>query len=155
MQERIVEILVYLMSQFQQNRKRIPLRNLSKHLIEQGYTESEINSALSWLFDKVKTENEETISEDKKISENSHRVLNDAEKMVISTKAYGYLLQLRNLRLIDDFGLEQIIDRAMMLGIDTVGEEDIKSIAAAVIFSVDNTNIKTNYYLPVKSDIIH
>jgi len=54
MNERMVEILVYILRELRGRPKGTRnLDLLSKDLVRQGYTENEINSAFSWLFDRI------------------------------------------------------------------------------------------------------
>ena len=46
----------------------------------------------------------------------SHRILNDAEKMVVGSQAYGYLIQCQQLGLLNNIDVETIIERIMMAG---------------------------------------
>jgi len=60
-------------------------------------------------------------------------LLHEIERSVISTKAFGYLIQLRELGIIDEVDFEQVLERAMMLGTTKVDVEDIKSIVASFL----------------------
>ena len=63
MNERVVEILIYIMSEIRSNRKvSSKLDILSKNLIQQGYTESEISSAFTWLLARLKNDSEELVN---------------------------------------------------------------------------------------------
>lgn len=140
MNERVVEILIYLMQEIRQNRKRVEqIDGISQDLLRQGYTENEINAAFSWLFERIKSETEELVLNDEPGGQ-SFRVLNDIEKLVITPEAYGYIIQLRQLRLIEQTDMEQIIERAIMLGANSIGIEDVKSIVASLFFSGDDSD---------------
>ncbi|MCR4439343.1 MAG: DUF494 family protein [bacterium] len=135
--ERLVEILVYIMSEARGSGFGVErLRSLSSDLLKQGYTESEIDLAFSWLFEKAGCNYENLSAIRTPMS--LYRVLHAAEKMVIRPEAYSYLLQLRQLGLIDDQQLEEAIERAMQMGVSPVDTEDIKEIAATVMFDADS-----------------
>ncbi len=141
MNERVVEILIYLMHEIRHNRKNVDqMDGVSKDLIRQGYTENEINAAFSWLFERIKSDTEEIIVNEEAGSD-SYRVLSDVEKLIVSPEAFGYTIQLRQLRLIDQTEFEQIIERAMMLGASSIGIEDVKSIVASLFFNSDEIDI--------------
>ncbi|MEE9168179.1 MAG: DUF494 family protein [bacterium] len=141
MNERVVEILIYLMHEIRHNRKNVDqMDGVSKDLIRQGYTENEINAAFSWLFERIKSDTEEIIVNEEAGSD-SYRVLSDVEKLIVSPEAFGYAIQLRQLRLIDQTEFEQIIERAMMLGASSIGIEDVKSIVASLFFNSDEIDI--------------
>jgi len=138
MNERVVEILVYLMSQIREKNGGIEgIDGMSKELLNQGYTENEINTAFSWLFEKIRMDQEEIFGESFNELRNGFRVLHEAEKLVIHPEAQGYLIQLKELGIISQSDMEQIIERAMMLGVSAVSAEDIKSIVVALLFSSD------------------
>ena len=140
MNERLVEILIFLMQEIQHNRKGMDqLDGLSKELREQGYTENEINAAFSWLFERIEAQKDDVFLKDQGAGESSFRVLHEVEKMVLSPKAYGYILQLRELGLITQAEMEQIIERAMMLGVPQIDIEDVKSIVASIFFNGEDS----------------
>ncbi|HDZ11003.1 MAG TPA: DUF494 family protein, partial [Bacteroidetes bacterium] len=121
MNERVVEILVYLMSQIRADNDKIDrIDGMSKELRNQGYTENEINTAFSWLFEKIQTNQEEIFDEPQFELRHGFRVLHEAEKVVIHPEAHGYLIQLKELGIITQSDMEQIIERAMMLGVSSV-----------------------------------
>jgi len=56
---------------------------------------------------------------------------------VIEPDAFGYLLQMRHLGLLNDFDFEFTIEKALSLGTTTVTIDDIKTIAASLIFNTE------------------
>ena len=134
MNERVVEILVYIMDQIQSNKASLnQLEAFSQDLLNRGYTQNEISSAFSWLIEKIQSNFDEVVHNEGPISSFSFRVLHELEQMVISPEAYGYILQLKELGLLDDTGVEQVIERAMMIGATQLDLFEIKSIVATVI----------------------
>lgn len=147
MNERVVEILIYIMSEIRRNRNvTTKLDILSESLIEKGYSESEISSAFSWLMDRLNNESEEIIAKQEPSLSNSFRHLHEIEKAVISIEAYGYLIQLRELGIIDHLDLEQILERAMMSGASEVDVDDVKAVVAAMLISSDNLESGGYFY---------
>lgn len=139
MQERIIEIIVYLLEEFDQQYTQASYSDISKKLISRGYTENEINLAFSWIFNHLQ-KNESNRQEEFHYKTSSNRVLHDLERLIISAEAYGYLLQLKHLRMVSDFELELIIEKALAMGTSDIDIEDIKSIAASIIFGSDASN---------------
>ncbi len=136
MQEKIVEILIYLIGEI---RKNTPITDIDLSVLSQrGYSTTEISTAFNWLFEKI-SHGENIVTETGEISSTSHRVLHDAERMVITSEAYGYMIQLRELGLISDMDIEVIIDRIMMSGYPTVDGEEIKSHVAALLAENDDS----------------
>lgn len=130
MKEKVVEILVLIMSEIQGN-KRITDIDMQA-LQNKGYTPSEINAAISWIYDNMQlNDREHRIPSEARTG--SRRVFHSAEKSVIPTEAQGYLLQLQELGLIDDRDLEMVIDRAMMSGYEKISIEELQEIVASVI----------------------
>ena len=152
MQERIVEIIVYLIHEIRNDKR---LGEIDLHILsDRGYTQNEISTAFSWLFDKINL-GETIIKESSNPAHRSFRVLHDAERSVISPEAYGYLIQLRELGLLDDFEIELAIDRIMMAGFGRVNVEEIKSIAAPLIFDFDDSNRVGSRLMLNTKDTIH
>jgi uncharacterized protein Smg (DUF494 family) len=129
--ERVVEIIVYIMSEMRLNQQTIRNMNfkvISKKLSDDGYTEKEINSALTWMIEKFKA--------DKKMADSTtpYRLLHEFEKMTITPEAYGYLIQLQQLGLVNEIEIEQVIERAMITEIVPVTLNQMKEIVSAIIF---------------------
>ncbi|MEW6061914.1 MAG: DUF494 family protein [Bacteroidota bacterium] len=136
MQEKIVEILIYLISEL---RKNVPMSDIDLTVLSQrGYSTTEISTAFNWLFEKI-SDGATLITDTAPSSPHSHRVLHDVERMVITSDAYGYLIQLRELGLISDMDIEVIIDRIMMSGYISVDSNEMKSIAATYLAEADDS----------------
>ena len=136
MNERVVEVLVYIMNEIRDDKQAATkLDMLSRDLLQRGYTENEISSAFTWLFDRYKVDFEELLRHRDPASNHSFRILHDLERLVISPVAQGYLLQLRALGLLDDADIEGVIERAMMTGSPRIDENEIKSIVASMLFN--------------------
>jgi len=136
MNEKVVEILVYIMKEIRSTDQGMgKLDLLSEELVQKGYTENEISSAFSWLFDRIKDNFDELLANTGPTLPSSFRVLHDVEKMIITPEAYGYLIQLKELGLLDATETEAIIDRALMLGTSRVTLEDMKAIVASSLFN--------------------
>lgn len=136
MQERIVEILVYLIGELRNN---IPLADIDLSVLSRkGYSTTEISTAFNWLFEKI-SDGENIITETGTASPHSHRMLHDAERAIIQAEAYGFLIQLRELGLISENEIEVIIDRAMMSGYATVDLAEVKSMVAQLMAENDDS----------------
>lgn len=138
MNERVVEILVFIMSEIKNDHgtgRRLDA--LSKDLIQKGYTENEISSAFSWLLERMKYETEELIESEGPMR-GSFRHLHEIERSILSTEAFGYIIQLKELGIIDEMQVEHILERAMILGSSQVGKQEIKSIVASVILTSES-----------------
>lgn len=139
MNDRVMEILVYIMTEIRQKKKGLgELSVLSRDLLQRGYTESEINSAFSWLLERMQNGLDEVHDSGESAFHQSTRFLHEIERMVIAPEGYGYLLQLHELGLITHAELENIIERAMMLGSTKVTLEDIKTLVVSMLFGSDS-----------------
>lgn len=155
MNERVVEILVYIMNQIRSNKGDLnQLEVLSQDLLNRGYSQNEISSAFSWLLDKIRNNFEELVKNSGPSSSFSFRILHDLEQMIITPEAFGYLLQLKALELLDDYDVEQIIERAMMLGTTQVDLDQLKAIIASVI-SQQNSTFDGDAFPGDETPIIH
>ncbi len=155
LQERLIEIIVYLLQELKRSQVKGNYSNISKKLASRGYTENEINFAFSWVFNHFQ-ENRHAQDEALEYSSRSSRVLHEVEKMVIQPEAHGYLLQLRQLGLLDDYEFELVIEKALTLGTSAITIDDIKSIAGSVIFGSDFNNQGNwdGFYYPFGSNSI-
>lgn len=138
MYNRIMEILVLLMDKFGDRSWEVDqIDQLNNDLIERGYTEHEINTAFTWLYNRFGDDSGGKPLrkiESLEPGEMSHRVLHEAESRYITPAAFGYLLQLRHLRLIGLKEMESIIERSLLFAVQPVSLEEIKSIAHLVLF---------------------
>jgi Smg protein len=104
---------------------------LDKELTSRGYSAQEIEHAMFWVSSRP----ESTARDGRPVR--ATRVLSEFERMSLSTDAYGYLFRLQNLGLVDRRQFETILARAIPVGADKVGVEDVKTIAYSVIFDKD------------------
>ena len=134
MQERIVEIILFLVNELRSNKR---LNDVDVSLLTRdGYTQSEISSAFSWLFERLASGR--SITEANNGSVMSHRILNDAEKMIVGSQAYGYLIQCQQLGILNNSDVETIVEKIVMAGFSSVGLPEMKSFVAGYLFDMDN-----------------
>lgn len=155
MNERVVEILIYIMSEIRADQQVSgDLDLLSKDLIQQGYTESEISSAFTWLLSRLRSDSEELVEQQSPSFKSSLRHLHEIERSVISVEAYGYLLQLKELGIIQEPDVEQVLERAMMMGASHIAVHDIKSIVASMLLNSESVT-DGNFFLFDENPTIH
>ena len=131
MQERLMEILVKLLKEIHRSEDMsVVLKDLSEHLRLQGYSESELDSALSWLTSQIEKEDEN--AQGISASKGSIRVLHPIERMMLKSEAYGYLLHLAHLGLIHTDQIEMIIERALSSGKSEITVQDMKMVIASL-----------------------
>jgi len=109
-----------------------------KELSSRGYSADEIGHAVFWFSSRPARRDG--------YRQQGTRVLSEFERLSLSTEAYGYLYRIQNLGLIDDRQFETIVARAIPMGGDKVGMEDVKSIAYAVIFDKDPGDLEEDVF---------
>jgi len=137
MQERIIEIIVYLLTKIHQDGNRRDKVDLTHALQLNGYTEVEINLAFSWIFKHLQQPAGEKIQNNFDFDQNMSD-MPDLEQLVISPDAYGYLIQLIHLGIMKDEDMEMFVERALAFGKEDISVDDLKSIVASIIFDLDN-----------------
>ena len=153
MNDRVVEILAYIMTEIRgQKSNPDKLELISRDLLQRGYSQHEISFAFSWLFERYRGETEEVFSISP-ASQGSYRVLHEMEKAVIAPEAYGYLLQLKQLRLIHDVDIENVIERAMMAGVARITLADVRALVAAVLFGPEG--MRDRAFILEGNNLIH
>lgn len=134
MYERVVEIIMFLVNELQSNKQLgdVDISVLAKN----GYTQSEISTAFSWLFERMNVG--QTMVDEGEANDASHRILHDVEKMVITPEAFGYLLQARQFKVLANRDVETIIERVMAAGFSKVGVPEMKSFIAGMLFDTES-----------------
>ena len=140
--EKVMEIIVFLMKHMQDEKGRFnDIADVSQTLVGHGYTQQEVNTAFAWLFDRLQAQAEVVVDPTKPLQPKPNRILHAVEQLMIQPDAYGYLLELRELGLINDTQTELIIERAMLTGARSVTREDIKTIAAPILLESESGQV--------------
>ncbi len=133
MGNRVLEIVVFLMSQLKEQQGQIDnIDDVSSYLKSHGFTENEINSAYTWVLDQLQADS--TFLVDVVQSEYSTRVFSDQDRRFFSTEAIGYLIQLRHLGLLNDSQIELILERGSLLGQLSIALDQVKMIVGTMLF---------------------
>lgn len=133
--ERIIEILLYLLSH-SENKKIDDI--VMQKLIKKGYSDSEISTAYSWIYEKQKASNTETSASNK-----NFRILNDNERALFTDKAWADIQQMVKLGLLTNTDVETIIEQVTFSGYKNIDSNYIKSIVGKAIFIPNNNNFST------------
>ncbi|MDI6802518.1 MAG: DUF494 family protein [Bacteroidota bacterium] len=144
MQDRIIEIIVYVLNEIKTTQKSLQEIDVQK-LEKLGFTTSEMNAAFSWLFDRLYLA-EMNLNFKPSEKTNSHRILHDVEKLIIMPEAYGYLLQLRELEIVSNIEMEFIIERIMINYSHSVDLREMIAITASIIFQKDEHVLGSSSY---------
>jgi uncharacterized protein Smg (DUF494 family) len=152
MKEKVVEILVHIMSEIQ-GKKALQDIDLTD-LKNRGYSQSEIHAAVTWLYEHLQGLANRGVQAGEG-SRGSRRVFHEAERMVFGTAAQGYLIQLAELRLLDEKDMEAVIDRAMMSGYERLSVNEVRDMVTAVLFSREGGLRGSNHSPLTCEDTIH
>jgi uncharacterized protein Smg (DUF494 family) len=151
MQDKIIEIIVYILNEVKSSKQ---LNDIDfNYLLNNGYSDSEINTAFAWIYSKL--DNGEKIFKDERNDKKSRRFLHKAEKNIISTEASGYLIMLRELGLLSDADEELILERIIYSGIQKVNIKEIKNFIASLIFDFENKSEILERLVIQNNDTIH
>ncbi len=134
MQEKVIEIIVFILSQLGES-KGIGEIDIGK-LSGDGYTDAEINSAFAWIFSKI--ESGQPVFRPENPAPGSKRFFHTYEKKILTKDAIGYLIQLRELGILSDTDIETVIDRLISAGYHRAGSDEVKLIVSSIIFESEN-----------------
>lgn len=157
MNERVMEIVVYIVNAMQSNIDDTiqgRFESLSEKLVEEGYTETEIDSAFSWLMENI---NKEPIGA--LLSETPHhnqpsKTWDEFDRSILTPAAYNYMLQLRELDIIGETEVEQIVEKALLHGKQGISIPEIKALIATLILDPEETT-DTSFFIFNKSYQVH
>lgn len=133
---KILEVIVLILSEL---RTKKGLKGIDFNaLTDIGYTATEINSALAWIYSKIKTDNNYFNEKLEQIS--SKRIFNEEEKKIFTPESLGYIIWLNETGIINDVDREIIIDRVLLSGFPKVELTDLKSLIAIYLLDINDTN---------------
>lgn len=146
MQERINEIIEFLIKKLSQisDPVGLDLKKLSDMLLEEGYTEREIHTAVEWVIANLNKEPAPSASKSLPRPTPSIRVLISEEQNFFTPAAYGYLIQLQSLGILNPLQVEQIIERCFLMGMNRVDMEEIKTVVSQILLGKEVGNFKTD-----------
>ena len=131
MKERIVELLVHIMSEVQM---KTTLADIDLgELKNKGYTQTEISEALSWLYSNAQVRDGVVLLSG--AMRGTTRVFHDVEKTAFTIESQGYLIQLRELGLLDDRDTELVIERAIQTGYEKLSIDEVREIVASLLLA--------------------
>jgi uncharacterized protein Smg (DUF494 family) len=122
--------LVVLVAELSQKRNK-SFKELDKELGHLGYSAEEIEQALFWISSQWRPSGARLVD---RVDRPAFRVLSPWEALSLDSDAYGYLLRLQNLGIIDSEQFEKILSRILPFGAEKLHVGDVKSVAASVLF---------------------
>ena len=139
MSERVMEIVLYIVDSIGATTDEniiSEVKHLSNKLLERGYTENEINTAFSWLMENilepVNIMNDEDIVQNRTSSQKQWTKLSQPKTVAIP---YNFLYQLKELDIVGEEEIEQILGRSLLRGKKETSISEIKAIINELIFN--------------------
>lgn len=137
MDQRIVEILMYVIGEIQSRRIKLDeIEGISDELLQRGFSQRDVATAISLVADRYAGESQRT-QVGSPTGAHSHRVLHEVERQYVSPEAYGYLIQMSNLGILDYNDLEELLEHCMLLGNLNVGSDEMKMLVATHLLDKD------------------
>jgi Smg protein len=143
MKESVLDVLRYLfehviVADSEEERDRDELR---AELAQAGFSEAEIGRAFDWL---------DALIEDRPAVENAalnaaQRVLSARERALLSTEAWGSLLKLEQVGVLDAARREMVLDRVTALDGEALEARDLKWVALLVLFAQPDQEAACSY----------
>lgn len=133
--ERIIDLIVILLKELVSSAKigEKEIEMVSKL----GYSQEEISTAFKWIYMKLDNGEKVYSNLDRKLL--SHRVLNTAEERIISPGAFGLLMQLRELGIVNDGDIENVIEKIMRTANSSISTDEMKLFVASYLTDFDET----------------
>ncbi|MFQ5911946.1 MAG: DUF494 family protein [Nitrospinota bacterium] len=123
---------------------------LAELLRSHGFEAEEISEALHWLHHFAP--GGESGLKERETSGTAFRALSDEERLAFSAEAYGYLLQLQQMGMIDDSVREEVIQRALSLVEGEITRDDLRAIALLVAFHRSQQHWQTDFIRFLRSE---
>jgi uncharacterized protein Smg (DUF494 family) len=122
--DRVMDAITYIISVQQPGS---PLSSVDTRTLQNfGFSEAEIAAALSWLMERTRVADDE--------HEGRFRILHGIEQNILTPDAWGMLMMYHEMRFLSSDDVEQILERAVMLGMEReVDTPEIKAIIAAYV----------------------
>ncbi|TVQ69675.1 MAG: DUF494 family protein [Balneolaceae bacterium] len=149
MQNNVIDLIIYLVKRIHIGAK---LKDIKLDKLR-GYNHSEISAAYSWLIQKH--ESGEFIGERAEMKNlPSPRVLHPNERSRVSSDAYGYILELYYIGILDARRMERLIEYAMLrLDKEVTDVADVKEWVAGMIFDSEYLGSDRSLFLKGNENI--
>jgi uncharacterized protein Smg (DUF494 family) len=152
MYERIIEIIVFVIAQLRQN---VELQDVDTDKLQRlGYTKTEISTAFSWIADRGES-NKPMMEFSQLASNESFRVLHEAEQELFTPEAWGELIQMNSLGILNNEYTEVLIEKAVLMGSQEIDSEQLKAFVANIIFNAQTDSLPGTRFLLQGNESIH
>ena len=145
MDQRIVEILMYVIGEIQSRKIQVDeIEGISDELMQRGFSQREVATAFSFFMNRISRDvNRLEVSQPERAL--SYRVLHDVERQYVGPEAHGYLIQLSHLGLLNLTDVEELVERCMIMGNLNVGGEEMKMLVATHLLEKDTYQGEPGY----------
>ena len=129
---------MYVIGEIQSRRVDIDeIDGISDDLMQRGFSQREVATAFSLVANRLGRDRDRS-KQNLPINTNAHRVLHEVERIFITPEAYGYILQLYHLRILNHLDLESLLERCILMGNLNIGEEEMKMLVASHLLENDS-----------------
>ncbi len=143
MDKKFLDIITFVIKEIRENSDGdIDLQTVVDILEDEGFSDEEISSAMSWIMDHGEQLDHMPTEHRGTYPRPVWRSLNEIEQSTISPTAYSYLFHLREQNILSDDSMEKVIDRAVSLRLIQMTVEDIKDLIAAVVLNFEDSAAK-------------
>jgi uncharacterized protein Smg (DUF494 family) len=146
MQERLNKLLKILIDEIFDTSEtpNQSVEEISAKLLKQGYSQIEIHKALELLLINLDDPKIQDYQSQKSPKTLAIRFLEPEEQQFISAEAYGYLVSLQELRLLDPLQVEQVLERSFMTGAEKIKVEDLRKIVMQTLIGKELKSFETD-----------
>jgi Smg protein len=101
----------------------------------QGFIDFEVEQALDWI-EEIRQPMDLEVEGDENRRE-TNRILSTEESYRVLPAAFGYLLKLKNMGIVDDLLMEEILEKAQESEFEEVGKDELRLIAIFTLYQRD------------------
>ncbi|MCC5933990.1 MAG: DUF494 domain-containing protein [Candidatus Cyclonatronum sp.] len=142
MRTNVIDLIIEMIRQVRAGQK---LKDIDPKSFD-GYNRAETSAAYSWILHKS---DRDKISKEAGVidARRNTRILHSAERLMLSTEAQGYLIELFNIGVIDNSDMENIIEHCMITSMEKIDLERMKEIVASLVFGTGEKSRPNSVFL--------
>ncbi len=122
--------------------------------IKKRYNKNVLATAFSWIYEKTIRDMGEAAEHNELITKGK-RIFSEAEKVLIDTENFNYLLHLNNIGLLTNSDLEIIIEELKLFPRELINTESINVIIISLFLEVNTLTLPGSRLLLYSSDTIN
>jgi uncharacterized protein Smg (DUF494 family) len=140
MDKNFLDVLTFMLDEIRENSDGdLDFQTIIDVMEDEGFSEDEISTAMSWIMNNGDQFDRITAEQQYNLPRPVWRSLSVREEQSISPKAFSYLFHLRELNILTDDSMENVIDRAVELRFFRMSVEDMKDLVAAVVLNFEDS----------------